>query len=265
MDYGLKGKVAVVCGASSGMGRAVAEVLAQEGADLFLIARREEVLAALSGELRRAHGVKVLFGAGDLSSNDDISRLLKEQHEAFGRADILVANAGGPPSGSFDAVVTEDLLRRGWELTFMSSVRMIRGLLPGMRQRKWGRIVAITSVSVYEPIPGLALSNAYRPGLTGLLKTIASEVAADGVTVNSVCPGYTATERLGELAKAVGEREGKNPEDVSAEWAASIPAGRLGRPEEIAAAVAFLCSEPASYVTGVALPVDGGRLKGLLA
>jgi|WetSurMetagenome_2_1015567.scaffolds.fasta_scaffold11401_3 3-oxoacyl-[acyl-carrier protein] reductase len=265
MDLGLEGKVALVCGASSGMGRAVAEALAREGADLFLVARREEVLAALSGELRRSHGVKVLFGAGDLSRNDDASRLLKEEYEAFGRADILVANAGGPPPGSFDAVSTEEALRKGWELTFMSTVRMIRGVLGGMRERKWGRIVAITSVSVHEPIPGLALSNAYRPGLTGLLKTIASEVAADGVTVNSVCPGYTATERLTELAESVAAKESRTPEAIAAEWSASIPAGRLGAPEEIAAAVAFLCSGPASYITGVALPVDGGRLKGLLA
>ena len=265
MDYGLTGKVALVCGASAGMGRAVAESLAREGADLFLVARREDTLAALSGELRRAHGVKVLFSSGDLASNEDTSRILKEHHEAFGRADILVANAGGPPSGTFDAVSTEEMLRRGWELTFMSTVRMVRGVLPGMRERKWGRIVAITSVSVFEPIPGLALSNAYRPGLTGLLKTIATEVAADGVTVNSVCPGYTATERLEELAAATAQRDGRSREDVSAEWASSIPAGRLGRPGEIAEAVTFLCSEAASYITGVALPVDGGRLKGLLA
>ena len=265
MDYGIKGKVALVCGASAGMGRAVAEAFAREGADLFLVARREEVLAALSTDLQRAHGVKVRFGVGDLSKNEDISRILGEQRETFGRADILVTNAGGPPSGDFDAMSTEEMLRRGWELTFMSSVRMIRGVLPGMRARKWGRIVAITSVSVYEPIPGLALSNAYRPGLTGLLKTLATEVAAEGVTVNSVCPGYTATERLEELALATAGREGTSPEQVAKEWAASIPAGRLGRPEEVAAAVAFLASEAAAYITGVALPVDGGRLKGLLA
>ena len=265
MDYQLKGKVALVCGASAGMGRSVAEALAAEGADLFLVARREETLAALSGELRRTHGVKVLFSAGDLASAADISRILKEHHEAYGRADILIANAGGPPQGAFHEVCTEGALRRGWELTFMSAVRMIRGLLPGMRERKWGRIVAITSVSVFEPIAGLALSNAYRPGLTGLLKTIATECAADGVTVNSVCPGYTATERLAELAATTSEKEGRPAEAVAADWATSIPAGRLGRPEEIAATVAFLCSEAASYITGVALPVDGGRLKGLLA
>lgn len=265
MDYGLKGKVAVVCGASAGMGRAVAETLAREGADLFLVARREEVLAKLSADLERAFGVRAVFGAGDLSMSGDISRILEEHHDAFGRADILVANAGGPPSGDFGVSSTEEMLRRGWELTFMSAARMIRGILPGMRARRWGRIVAITSVSVFEPIPGLILSNAYRPALTGLLKTIATEVAAEGVTVNSVCPGYTDTERLEELAAAIAGREGKSREQVAAEWASSIPAGRLGRPEEVAAAVGFLASEAAAYITGVALPVDGGRLKGLLA
>lgn len=265
MDYKLKGKVALICGASAGMGRAVAEALAAEGTDLFLVSRREEALSALAMELRRAHGVQVLFSAGDLARAQDISRIIDEHHEAYGRTDILVANAGGPPHGGFQEVCTEEALRRGWKLTFMSAVRMIRGLLPGMRERKWGRIVAITSVSVFEPIPGLALSNAYRPGLTGLLKTIATECASDGVTVNSVCPGYTATERLAELAAAAAKHGSQTEEEVSAGWSASIPARRLGRPEEIAAAVAFLCSEAASYITGVALPVDGGRLKGLLA
>jgi 3-oxoacyl-[acyl-carrier protein] reductase len=265
MDLGIRGKVGLVCGATAGMGRAVAEALAAEGCDLFLVARREEALSALCGELRRAHLVRVLFCAADLSSNEECSRALNELHEGYGRCDILVANAGGPPSGGFQDVCTEELLRQGWELTFMSAVRMIRGVLPGMRERKWGRIVAITSVSVHEPIAGLALSNAYRPGLTGLLKTVASEAAADGVTVNSVCPGYTRTERLEELAAATARRTGSAPEEVRKGWADSIPAGRLGEPEEIAAAVAFLCSERASYLAGVALPVDGGRTKHLLA
>jgi 3-oxoacyl-[acyl-carrier protein] reductase len=265
MDYGLKGKVALVCGASAGLGRAVAQALAGEGADLFLVARREEALAALSGQLRRENGVKALFGAGDLASRDDISRILKEGQDAFGRVDVLVTNAGGPAPGTFDEICTEDMLRTAWELTFMSAVRMIRGVLPGMRERKWGRVVAITSVSAHEPIPGLALSNAYRPGLTGLLKTISSEAAADGVTVNSVCPGFTATERLETLATAVAQKEGRRADEVAAEWASSIPSGRMGLPEEVAAAVAFLCSEPAAYITGIALPVDGGRLRGLLA
>jgi 3-oxoacyl-[acyl-carrier protein] reductase len=265
MDLGLKGKVALVCGASAGIGRACAEALASEGCNVFLVARREEVLAELAGGLMRQHGVKALFAAGDLSSNDDCSKILKILHEGFGGADILVANAGGPPSASAEASLIEESLKRGWELTFLSTLRMVRGVLPGMKEKKWGRIVAITSVSVFEPIPNLALSNAYRTGLTGMLKTLASEVAPFGITVNTVGPGYTRTSRLEELAKATAEREGRPWESYLEAWASAAPAGRLGKPEEIASAVAFLCSEKASYITGVALPVDGGRIKSLLA
>lgn len=265
MDLGIKGKVALVCGASSGMGRAVAEALAEEGCDLFLVARRDEVLAALSGDLRRRFGIRAAFFAGDLSSNEECSAILKAAHDTCGGAHILVANSGGPPPGGFDLSSTEEAMRRGWELTLMSSVRMIRGVLPRMRQEKWGRIVAITSVSVFEPIAGLALSNTYRPGLTGFLKTLATEVACHGVTVNSVCPGYTRTERLEELARSTAAREGRSEEEVAAAWCSSTPAGRLGEPSEVAAAVLFLCSRQAAYVTGVALPVDGGRTRHLLA
>jgi 3-oxoacyl-[acyl-carrier protein] reductase len=264
MDLGLKGKVALVCGSSAGIGRAVAQALASEGCDLFLVSRREDALAELSGDLRRRFGGRALFRAADLADNGEISSVLKDLHEGYGRCDVLFANAGGPPSGEAASSLTEDALRRGWELTFLSAARLVRGVLPGMRERKWGRIVALTSVSVWEPIPNLALSNTYRPAVTGLLKTLAAEVAADGVTVNSVCPGYTRTERLEDLASATAGREGSTAEAVRASWASSIPAGRLGEPEEVAAAVAFLCSERASYLTGVALPVDGGRTKFLL-
>jgi len=265
MDLGLKGKIALVCGASAGIGRACAEALAAEGCDVFLVARREELLAEFAGSLMRQHGGRALFSPGDLSSNDDCSKVLKALHEGFGGADILVANSGGPPSGGAESSLGEDPLRRGWEQTFLSTLRMVRGVLPGMKEKKWGRIVAITSLSVFEPILNLALSNAYRTGLTGMLKTLASEAAPFGITVNSVCPGYTRTARLEELARATAEREGKPWESYLEAWAQAAPAGRLGMPEEIASAVAFLCSEQAAYVTGVALPVDGGRIKSLLA
>jgi len=265
MDFGLKGKVALVCGASAGIGRACAEALAAEGCDLFLVARREEVLAELAGTLMRERGVKALFAPADLSSNDDCSKALKALHEGFGGSDILVANSGGPPSGGAEASLDEENLKRGWEQTFLSTLRMARGVLPGMKDEKWGRIVAVTSLSVFEPIPTLALSNAYRTGLTAMLKTLSAEVAPFGITVNSVCPGYTRTARLDELAKAMGEREGKPWEGYLEAWAQAAPAGRLGSPEETAAAVAFLCSERAAYITGVALPVDGGRVKFTLA
>jgi 3-oxoacyl-[acyl-carrier protein] reductase len=265
MDFGLKGKVALVCGASAGIGRACAGALAGEGCDVFLVARREEALAELAGSLMRAHRVKALFSAADLSSNDDCSLALKQLHEGFGGADILVANSGGPPSGSAEESLGEERLKLGWEQTFLSTLRMVRGVLPGMKEKKWGRIVAITSVSVLEPIPNLALSNAYRTGLTGMLKTLASEVAPFGITVNTVCPGYTRTGRLEELANAAAQREGKSWESYLDAWAHAAPAQRLGRPEEVASAVAYLCSQQAAYITGAALPVDGGRVKSLLA
>lgn len=265
MDLGLRGKRALVCGASAGIGRAVAEALAAEGANLLLVARREDFLKQLCDELQARHGVRTACISTDLSTSEGCEAALAESHRLFGGADILVANAGGPPAGGFEASSTEEALRTGWELTFLSAVRMVRGALPAMRQRRWGRIVAITSVSVFEPIPGLALSNAYRPALTGLLKTLSDEVAGEGITVNTVCPGYTDTERLRDLAEVTSLREGSALESVLEDWAGAAPAKRLGRPEEIAAAVAFLCSEPASYITGVALPVDGGRLRGLLA
>jgi 3-oxoacyl-[acyl-carrier protein] reductase len=176
-----------------------------------------------------------------------------------------VANAGGPPAGGAEASLTEENLRRGWELTFLSSLRMARGVLRGMKEKRWGRIVAVTSLSVFEPVENLALSNAYRAGLTGMLKTLSSEVAPFGVTVNSVCPGYTRTGRLEELAQSLGHGEGKPPESYLEAWAQAAPAARLGTPEEVAAAVTFLCSAQAAYITGVALPVDGGRIRYLLA
>ncbi len=265
MDFGLKGKTAVVCGASAGLGRAVAEALAAEGADCVLVARRAERLAEICTDLKRRFGVTATYCASDLSSPEGAAKAVDFVVAGPLGSDILVTNAGGPPAGGFEDSVSEEKLRLGWELTFMSAARMIRGLLPGMRRKKWGRIVAITSLSVHEPVPGLALSNAYRPGLTGLLKTLSAEVAAEGITVNSVCPGYTRTDRLEELARAASAREGKPWEIYMDAWASATPAGRVGEPSELAAAVALLCSEQAAYITGVALPVDGGRVHHLLA
>lgn len=264
MDLGLGGKVALVAGSSAGIGRAVAAALAAEGASLLLCARGEEALSATAGELAARYGVRVEFAPADLSTREGCEAARKKLRDAFDGADVLVANAGGPPPGGFDAA-TDEALDLGHRLTFLGSVRLVRAVLPRMRERGWGRIVAITSVSVFEPIPGLALSNAYRPALTGLLKTLAAEVARDGVTVNTVCPGYTDTQRLRDLASAMAARGGEEPGRLLDAWAQAAPAGRLGRPEEVADAVAFLCSDRASYITGVSLPVDGGRLKGLLA
>ncbi|MEJ2367046.1 MAG: SDR family oxidoreductase, partial [Acidobacteriota bacterium] len=256
---------AVVCGASAGIGRAVANALADEGANLVVCARRKAVLESLAESLAARCGIEAAAVPADLSTLEGCELVLERTKEAFGGADILVTNTGGPPAGGFEDSATEDNLRRGWELTFMSAVRLIRGFLPGMAERKWGRILAVTSTSVFEPVPNLALSNAYRAGLTGMLKTLSSEAAPHGVTVNALCPGFTDTERLEELAEAFGKKTGRSPEQVYEGWLAATPAGRLGRPEELAAAAVFLCSEPAAFITGVSLPVDGGRLHGVLA
>ncbi len=264
MDFGIRGKTAVVTGASAGIGRAVAESLASEGANLLLCARRGELLEEVADAVRSRDGIRVEIHAADLSTLAGCESLFDAVKVLYGHAEILAANIGGPPSGGY-GTVDEESLKLGHERTFLSAIRLVRGFLPGMRSRGWGRIVAIQSVSVFEPIPNLILSNAYRPAVVGFLKTLSQEVAGEGVTVNCVCPGYTGTERLQELAQARAEAEGRSAEEIKGEWMATIPAGRIGRPEEIAAAAAFLCSEAASYITGLALPVDGGRTKFLLA
>jgi len=264
MNLGIRGKAALVAGSSSGIGEAVAKGLATEGANLLLCARRREELDRVACGIREASDVRVEVQASDLSSGEGCREVLRRLKETYGGADILVPNAGGPPSGGFGSL-DEQRLAQAHRLTYLSGVRLIQGVLPRMRERKWGRIVAITSVSVFEPIPHLILSNAYRSALTATLKTLSQEAAADGVTVNTVCPGYTMTERLKSLSASIAEDSGRSVEDVLADWKATIPAARIGGPDEVAAAVVFLCSASAAYINGVALPVDGGRLKGLLS
>ena len=208
-------------------------------------------------------GAHVLAVPADVTDVNQIKRVVDAGNERFGRIDILVTNAGGPPAANFDQA-NLDLFRKAFELNALSAIGMAKLVLPGMRQQKWGRIINITSVSVKQPIEGLILSNTVRAGLTGWAKTVATEVAADGVTVNNVAPGYTLTERQEELARARSEAMGKTKEEIIATWATQGPMGRIGKPEEIAAAVAFLASERASYITGITLQVDGGWVRSLL-
>jgi len=264
MEYSLKGKKALVAGSSKGIGYASAEALAERGADIYLLARNASLLKERSLALSEKFGVGASFFPCDLTRPDDIKDALKDGASAFGDFDILVANCGGPKAGGALDVMDEESLSEAFNQTLLSTVRLVRGVLPGMRRKKWGRIVAITSVSVFEPIENLALSNTFRSGLAAFLKTLSNEVAQDGVTVNSVCPGYTRTERLDELSSATAAARGVGREEIMKAWESSIPMKRLGAPGEIANAVAFLCSEAASYITGVSLPVDGGRLKGTL-
>jgi 3-oxoacyl-[acyl-carrier protein] reductase len=263
MDLGLSGKVALVAGASRGLGRAVAECLASEGARLALCARSPETLEATASDIERRHGAEVLRRPTDVTRESEVDAWVAEARERFGRVDILVANAGGPPASRFASTDVE-AWRRGIDLNLMSTIYLARAVVPSMTHQGWGRIVAITSLSVKQPVDGLILSNTARAGVAGLMKTLANELAPEGVTVNVVCPGYTRTDRLVELARRMSAQEGVSEETITGRWTAQIPMGRLGEAEELAAVVAFLCSEPASYVTGTCLAVDGGAVKSLL-
>ncbi len=263
MDLGIKGKVAVVCGASAGMGRATALRLGKEGAKVALCARHPGNLEAAALQIREATGAEVFFQTADVTDIKAVEKFLEETHHRLGCPDILVNNAGGPPPGNFESTPVE-----AWEtahrLTLCSAVSFCRQVLPHMQKRRWGRIVTITSLSVKQPIETLILSNTYRTGLTAFMKTLAGEVAPFGITVNCVCPGYTDTERLNELADAQAAKRGITRAQVRQEWEKSIPAGRLGRPEEIADLIAFLASERAGYLTGASILVDGGHIRALV-
>ena len=263
MDLGLRGKVALVAAASQGLGRAVAEELAAEGAASVLCARGEETLNATCVAIRQQTGADVLGVAGDLSVSEDIERIVSEGMKRFGRIDILITNSGGPPTGKF-----ETLSRENWEEAtnglLTSVLDLTRLVLPGMKERRWGRILNITSIAVKQPVENLLLSNSLRAGLTGFARTLANEVAADGITVNNVLPGYTRTDRLEELAEMMAEKQGISSSEFRGKWEQEIPMRRLGEPREFAAAVAFLASERASYITGTSIQVDGGWIKSLL-
>ncbi|MDH3270622.1 MAG: SDR family oxidoreductase [Gemmatimonadota bacterium] len=263
MDLGIEGKVAVVAGSSQGLGRAIADVLAAEGVKLVINSRSADKLAAVKDEIVAATGADVASVASDLSEPDGATSLITKAEAAFGQVDILVTNTGGPPAGMFEDHSAE-VWREAIAQNFESVVNLVRAALPGMKQRRWGRIVNVTSISVKQPVEGLILSNSIRAGVTGFAKTISNEVARYNVTVNNVLPGYTRTERLIHLAEAVSERDDKTIEQVYEGWAAEIPMGRLAEPPELGAVAAFLCSEQASYVTGQSVAVDGGWIKGLV-
>lgn len=263
MDLGLTNRVALVAAASRGIGFATARELAREGARVFLCSRDGNRASEAAEKIHEETGVAVAGIGADVTDDQSVKQFVDLALDRAGRVDILVTNAGGPPATTFDQTDL-DLFRKAFELNALSAIRLAKLVLPGMRQRKWGRIVNITSVSVKQPIEGLILSNTVRAGLTGWAKTVAAEVAADGVTVNNVAPGYTRTERQEELARARSKALGKTRDEIIATWATQGPMGRIGEPEEIAAAVAFLASERASYITGITLQVDGGWVRGLL-
>ncbi|HEY0416968.1 MAG TPA: SDR family oxidoreductase [Gaiellaceae bacterium] len=248
MDLGLRGRTAIVCGASSGLGLAAAEALAEEGANVSMFARRREQL-----ELD-ADRIGALAVRGDVTNAADLERLVARTLEAFGGIDVVVWNSGGPPAGKASEV-TDDQLERTFELLLAPAVRLVRLCLPHLERSEAGRIVAVTSLTVKEPTANLSLSNALRPGLVGWLKTLSRELGAGGITVNCVAPGRIDTPRMTELY---------GPDGPPQEDLAQIPLGRLGTPREFGDVVCFLASSRASYVTGTTVLVDGGLSRGLL-
>ncbi len=262
MNLGLKGKIALVCAASQGLGFAVADELAAEGASLVICSRGLENLDKSAVAIQDKHGVEVLAIAGDLSVTADVEKIVNGGIEKFGRIDILVTNTGGPPAGNFDSLNAE-LWDQATRVLLTSVLDLTRLVLPGMKERRWGRILNITSIASKQPVDNLMLSNSLRAAVTAFAKSLANEVAADGVTVNNILPGYTRTDRLVELFDFVAEKEGISTEQVITRWESEIPMRRLGEPREFAALAAFLVSDRASYITGSSIAVDGGWIKSL--
>ena len=256
MDLGIRGKAALVTAASKGMGKATAMALAAEGVRVLMCARTAADIKAAAEEVRAKTGVEVIDMVADVTKKDDVDRLITRAEDAFGGVDILVANAGGPPRGNLEEMSDEQWYG-AFDTTVMFVVRLIRGVLPSMKRKKWGRILTIQSVSVKQPVPGLLLSNAVRPGAAGMVKTLSDELGPYNITINVVCPGKIMTDRLLGGAKQAGISR----EEFLAKAGVDIPLRRVGTSEEFANVMAFLASERASYVTGVALQVDGGLIR----
>ena len=263
MDLGLTGRVAIVAAAGKGLGRAAAEELAREGAYVAICARTASTLEETARQIQKATGREVFCRALDVTDSREVTDFVSAVETRFGRLDICVTNSGGPPSNLFKNT-PQEAWRAALDQLLMSTIYFAKETLPRMQKNKWGRLITITSSAVKQPVDGLLLSNSIRAAVTGLARTLANEYAADGITVNNVCPGYTRTARLDGLASTISARTGSKPEEVFAGWEREIPTGRLGMPQEFAAVVAFLASERANYVNGASIAVDGGLVRSLL-
>lgn len=262
MESGLKDRVVLVAGSSQGIGRATALRFAAEGAHLALCARNEEALKELAEQIRQQFGVQVYSAKVDVADDAGVRRFVEEMQQRFGRIDVCVTNAGGPPAKLF-AETTMEEWDQAYRLNLRSIVSFAQAVLPHMQRQWWGRLVTITSLTVKQPALNLVLSNSVRAGVLGLVRSLATQFGPYGITVNNVGPGYTATDRLKELAARHTQSSGASVEDYFAQIKKDIPLGRLAQPEEVADAIVWLGSDRAAYVTGQTLLVDGGVYRGL--
>lgn len=262
MDLGLKGRGVIVAASSQGMGRAAAELFAREGAQVAMCARTEKTLRLAADEIRSATRAEVYAEPLDVTNATAVQKFVEQVAKQFGRIDVCVTNAAGPPAKNFLSV-SMDEWRKAIDQNFLSVVHLAKSVIPYMQRHRWGRIITITSVSVKLPIPDLILSNAVRSAVVGLVKSLSNEFGKDGILVNNVAPGYTATDRLKELAGTRALAEGVALEKIYEQWAADAPLKRLAEPKEVADVIVWLSSERASYITGQTVLVDGGIYHGV--
>jgi 3-oxoacyl-[acyl-carrier protein] reductase len=262
VDLGLNGRVGIVAASSQGIGLATAEAFAAEGCRVAMCARNGQKLEAAAENIRKQSRADVLTQAFDVTDEFAVHEFVEAVARKFGSVDICVTNAGGPPAKGFLAASIEEW-RKALDANFLSTVYFAREVIPHMQRRRWGRIITLTSVSTKQPVPDLVLSNAVRAAVVGLVKSLANEFGKDGILVNNVGPGYTATDRLKELARARSASQGKSEDEIFAAWANDAALNRVAEPREVADAIVWLASERASYITGQTILVDGGAYKGL--